>query len=1071
MYVRKNNRNNNSRFILFYFILYCNNVLLQYKMASISLPVNDYTYFDGTNTAYLNISNLSGNNTPSVIFTVNSEVDPYRGGTSGFGFFSTIFYVAGVNIWNPLPLTGSYSPGSDGIYITPLILSNMTGLPNSGIYYIGKELLLFLYSELTYVDYYGSHHTLPSQFTPPPSGTSLNSYGGLQLTQTFTVQPVGIPTGLSVTTLGETSIGLSWTAPTDNGGSAITGYEIFGGVSSVLTGSSLTTYTLTGLTTATSYTITVAAINGWCVIPGPTSGLPSASITARTYGIPFAPTGLSAEGGVDEISITFNASVDNGSPIINYYIQYRTPPTSGTWTTIIIPPPIPPQSPTVGYNIMGLLPTTTYEIQVAGLNAAGLGAYSASITQITDTTPNAPTSLTGVHGNTTVTLSWVAPSNTGGPGAFMTEYLIKIYTDPSTPTYYILNPIPSPLQYIYTGLTNGTTYYFSVAGLNNIPNPNPYPAPPPYDNQGTYSAIISSTPSTIPGAPTITSSLSCEHQGTTITWTAPIDTGGATITSYLIQYRITAPQGAWLPTIPYTTSGNTLYYKFTGLTNGIQYDFQVAAVNINGAGLYSAPFTSSPSFTPNAPTSITSTIITPTTIGLSWIAPTETGGNPVTGYYIQWLPVLSSGSIGCADPAPSSNSYNTTTGPNPTATTYTITGLTRATQYAVQIRSINCSGAGPLSNPIYYVITASVPPSNPTNVVASSCEINLNNSIKLSWNAPTDNGGSPITNYIIYYRTTSGIWFSYDTNSDSTTAIISCLIHNTSYDFKVAAVNNAGVGVFSDPPVTSTPLNPPDAPTNVSANTNINGQIVLSWTKSSQQPPLMIANYIIEYKINSFGGWLLYSDSVPPTPPPLPAPQIITQIISGNSNIANNVLYDFRISAINSCGAESKYSNIVSAMQYDNSIPTHEGGRFNLHCTGNITSFDNLDANMLRKAQVLQYPITGSLNFTNAQLWSMAAKNRLTRQKAWASQNQEISIPNITNMTNPIQPNVGLKQVGNVLTCWTTQPTVICNSSASSDVPGKSISLCFSVNAPFNNYRNQKTYLWGGTKWPVYFSK
>ena len=122
-----------------------------------------------------------------------------------------------------------------------------------------------------------------------------------------------------------------------------------------------------------------------------------------------------------------------------------------------------------------------------------------------------------------------------------------------------------------------------------------------------------------------------------------------------------------------------------------------------------------------------------------------------------------------------------------------------------------------------------------------------------------------------------------------------------------------------------------------------------------------------------------------------------------------------------------------------------------------------------RKANVLQCPSNGRLNFTKAMRWSLAAKNQLTRKKAWASQTQTNTYPNTTNIDNT--PDVGLQEVNNTLTCWNIPSPIVCNSSTASNVPGKPVILCFNTDAPFNNYRQPQTYSAGGTKWPMFSSK
>jgi titin len=76
--------------------------------------------------------------------------------------------------------------------------------------------------------------------------------------------------------------------------------------------------------------------------------------------------------------------------------------------------------------------------------------------------------------------------------------------------------------------------------------------------------------------------------------------------------------------------------------------------------------------------------------------------------------------------------------------------LTNGQIYYYMVSAVNPIGIGPFSNE-----TSSTPmalPSAPENLTASA----RNAEVALAWNAPTNDGGSPITNYSLYRGTTSG---------------------------------------------------------------------------------------------------------------------------------------------------------------------------------------------------------------------------------------------------------------------------------------------------------------------------
>src|SRR5438270_9547640 len=110
----------------------------------------------------------------------------------------------------------------------------------------------------------------------------LSSFGILAIPASAQLVP-SPPTNLTATTASSSQINLSWTAPSNNGGSAITGYEIERSTDSGRTwstivsntGSTSTTYSDSGLNPSTAYTNRVSALNG--IGTSPTSNTSSAT--------------------------------------------------------------------------------------------------------------------------------------------------------------------------------------------------------------------------------------------------------------------------------------------------------------------------------------------------------------------------------------------------------------------------------------------------------------------------------------------------------------------------------------------------------------------------------------------------------------------------------------------------------------------------------------------------------------------------------------------------------------------------------------------------------------------------
>ena len=77
--------------------------------------------------------------------------------------------------------------------------------------------------------------------------------------------------------------------------------------------------------------------------------------------------------------------------------------------------------------------------------------------------------------------------------------------------------------------------------------------------------------------------------------------------------------------------------------------------------------------------------------------------------------------------------------------------------------------------------------------------------VTLSFDLPTDAGGSVITDYVIQQSLSGGAWTTVNDGVSGTTgATITGLTNGTSYAFQVAAVNSAGQGSFAGP-ISATP--------------------------------------------------------------------------------------------------------------------------------------------------------------------------------------------------------------------------------------------------------------------------
>ncbi|MEZ5117692.1 MAG: fibronectin type III domain-containing protein [Candidatus Nanopelagicales bacterium] len=111
-----------------------------------------------------------------------------------------------------------------------------------------------------------------------------------------------------------------------------------------------------------------------------------------------------------------------------------------------------------------------------------------------------------------------------------------------------------------------------------------------------------SIPASVPGAPTGVTAAPGDGKAT-VSWTAPGSDGGSAITGYVVQQSVDAGT-TWTPAAGSPAGPTATSLEVTGLTNGINVSFRVAATNAVGQGPYSTP---SVPVTPGAGATVTVT--------------------------------------------------------------------------------------------------------------------------------------------------------------------------------------------------------------------------------------------------------------------------------------------------------------------------------------------------------------------------------------------------------------------------------------------------------------------------------
>ena len=286
---------------------------------------------------------------------------------------------------------------------------------------------------------------------------------------------------------------------------------------------------------------------------------------------------------------------------------------------------------------------------------------------------------------------------------------------------------------------------------------------------------------------------------------------------------------------------------------------------------------------PDAPINLVATAVSSSQINLSWEAPTDDGGEAISGYQVEgkvadepWMVLI----------------------PNTGETTTLFhSGLVADTTYTYRISAINAIGIGGSSEEISEKTNAPPPPTVSSKPKGLSATAVSESQIDLDWSAPSSDGGASISGYEIERKIGAGSWSTLITTGTETSHSDSGLSSGTTYTYRVSAINSVGTSASSSEAsdTTHSPIptsTVPDAPINLVTTAVSSSQVDLVWEAPTDDGGEAISGYQVEVQVGDEPWEILEKDL-----------GLVTSY--SHSGLAPDETCSYRVSAINSVGTSA----------------------------------------------------------------------------------------------------------------------------------------------------------------------
>ena len=420
--------------------------------------------------------------------------------------------------------------------------------------------------------------------------------------------------------------------------------------------------------------------------------------------------------------------------------------------------------------------------------------------------PGKPRDLNATPATTTsVELTWTAPASNGG--AAITGYHIQ-GSEVGSPWEDLVEDTESADRaYTHTGIDPNSEWRFRVAAINSA-------------GEGPWSATAKAkTEANKPSVPRLVGAEEDGPNEIVVGWFRPENDGGAPITGYRIQ---TQPPGKNSWEALDSTDASATFYRHSGLEPGSKWTYRVAASNKAGRGVWSSAVMATTETTvPSVPRNLSVTTQSSTEIRLTWTKPASDGGLTLEGYRIEYLDNNSWQTL-----VANSNSMNTG---------YLHRGLDPGSEWTYRVSAINSKGIGPATNGMT-ATTDAIPPGLPENVMVEADGAHV---LVVAWDPPLDDGGSAITGYRVELFILEQ--WRLLASPTGTRYRHTGLDPESTYSYRISAVNAAGTGAWSEPVEGTTGEATPTEPLSLMAEPDGANVIILTW-----EEPLSNGGYEIE---------------------------------------------------------------------------------------------------------------------------------------------------------------------------------------------------------------------------------